>query len=315
MLACNNDGVWNETGATLAFTVAPAFWQTWWFRTLGGTMTALAGGGIVWLDARRRMRRKLERLQRQQAVERERARIARDIHDDLGAGLTRVSLLSESVSAEEVSPPRAAEVLNSIFLATREMTQAMDEIVWAVNPQHDTLDSLAAYLGKFAQDFLEGTGLRCRLDMSVQLPNWRLEAEVRHNLFLAFKESLTNALRHAGATEVRISLATNSHAFTIVVEDNGKGFTHDPLRNAPSISESAAGRKRTRQHASTVCNRSAASAKSRAPPAREPGWNSWCLSTPSPPEPGMICFPELFRAPQSASCILVTRQCRPDAVD
>ena len=233
VLACNNDGVWNEQGATLAFTVLPAFWQTWWFRVLGAAMTALAGGGIVWLDARRRMRRKLERLERQQAVERERARIARDIHDDLGAGLTRVSLLSESVSAEEVSPPRAAEVLGSIFLATCEMTQAMDEIVWAVNPQHDTLDSLATYLGKFAQDFLEGTGLRCRLDMSVQLPNWRLEAEVRHNLFLAFKESLNNALRHAGATEVRISLATDNHAFTIVVEDNGKGFTHDSKGIAP----------------------------------------------------------------------------------
>jgi signal transduction histidine kinase len=242
VLACNNDGVWNEQGATLAFTVEPSFWQTWWFRILGGIMTALAGGGIVWLDARRRMRRKLERLQRQQAVERERARIARDIHDDLGAGLTRVSLLSESVSAEEVTPPQAAEVLSSIFLATREMTQAMDEIVWAVNPQHDTLDSLAAYLGKFAQDFLEGTGLRCRLDMSVQLPNWRLEAEVRHNLFLAFKESLNNALRHAGATEVRISLATNTHAFTIVVEDNGRGFSHDPVRTDASIFGSSTGR-------------------------------------------------------------------------
>jgi signal transduction histidine kinase/streptogramin lyase len=236
VLACNNDGVWNEPGAMLAFTVLPEFWQTWWFRISGGVMTALAGGGIVWLDARRRMRRKLERLERQQAVERERARIARDIHDDLGAGLTRVSLLSESVSPEEVSPPRAAEVLGSIFLATREMTQAMDEIVWAVNPQHDTLDSLATYLGKFAQDFLEGTGLRCRLDMSVQLPNWRLEAEVRHNLFLAFKESLNNVLRHAGATEVRISLTTSTHAFIIIIEDNGRGLTKDSTRNSPSLS-------------------------------------------------------------------------------
>ena len=198
-------------------------------------MIALAGGGIVWLDARRRMRRKLERLERQQAIERERARIARDIHDDLGARLTRISLLSESVSPEEVNPPQAAEALSSIFLATREMTQAMDEIVWAVNPQHDTLDSLATYLGKYAQDFLEGPGLRCRLDMSVQLPNWRLKAEARHNLFLAFKESLNNVLRHAAATEVRISLTTDNHAFTIVVEDNGKGFTTDPMRNAPSV--------------------------------------------------------------------------------
>jgi len=76
----------------------------------------------------------------------------------------------------------------------------------------------------------------------VQLPNWRLEAEVRHNLFLAFKESLNNALRHAGATEVRISLATNTHAFTIVVEDNGRGFSHDPVRTDASIFGSSTGR-------------------------------------------------------------------------
>jgi signal transduction histidine kinase len=78
--------------------------------------------------------------------------------------------------------------------------------------------------------------------MSVQLPNWRLEAEVRHNLFLAFKESLNNALRHAGATEVRISLTTNTHAFTIVVEDNGRGFKHEPTPNAPSTPGPSPGR-------------------------------------------------------------------------
>jgi signal transduction histidine kinase/ligand-binding sensor domain-containing protein len=222
--ACNNDGVWNETGAELGFVVLPYVWQTWWFRISGGAMTAIAGGVIVWLDARRRMRRKLERFERQQAIERERARIAKDIHDDLGAGLTRISMFTESVSSEQVSPPQALEALNRIYATTHEMTLAMDEIVWAVNPQHDTLDSLATYLGKFVQDFLESAGVRCRLDMPLQLPNWRLDAELRHNVYLALKESLNNILRHAGATEVRVSLTLGERAFTIVVEDNGKGF-------------------------------------------------------------------------------------------
>jgi signal transduction histidine kinase/ligand-binding sensor domain-containing protein len=224
VLACNNDGVWNETGATLAFTVLPAFWQTWWFRALGGALLAAVGGGVVWLDARRRMRRRLERLERQRAIERERTRIAKDIHDDLGTGLTRISLLSESVPAEGINSPQVAEVLNKIFLTTHEMTQTMDEIVWAVNPRDDTLDSLATYLGRFAQGFLDSAGVRCRLDVPLQLPNWRLEAETRHHLFLAFKESLNNALRHAEASEVRISLVTGINSFTIIVEDNGKGF-------------------------------------------------------------------------------------------
>ena len=222
--ACNNDGVWSDGSARLSFAVLPAFWQTLWFRMLGGILTAVAGGGIVWLDARRRMRRKLERIEREQAIERERSRIARDIHDDLGAGLTRISLLSESLTSEEATPTQAAEVLDRIFATTHELTQAMDEIVWAVNPQHDTLDSLGTYLGKFTQDFLESAGVRCRLDVPMQLPNWRLDAEVRHNVFLAYKECLNNVVRHAAATEVRVSLTTATDAFTIVVEDNGKGF-------------------------------------------------------------------------------------------
>jgi signal transduction histidine kinase len=224
VLACNNDGVWNETGAMMAFDLLPAFWQTWWFRVSGGAMTALAGGVVVWLDARRRMRRKLDRIEREQAIERERARIAKDIHDDLGARLTRISMLSESIPAEEISPPQAAEALGDIFVTTHEMTQAMDEIVWAVNPRHDTLDSLASYIGSFAHDFLESAGVRCRLDIPLQLPNWPLDADVRHNLFLACKESLNNVLRHAGATEVRVSLETTDGGFNITVEDNGKGF-------------------------------------------------------------------------------------------
>ncbi|HEX7569127.1 MAG TPA: two-component regulator propeller domain-containing protein, partial [Verrucomicrobiae bacterium] len=203
--ACNNDGVWSDGSARLSFAVLPAFWQTLWFRMLGGILTAVAGGGIVWLDARRRMRRKLERIEREQAIERERSRIARDIHDDLGAGLTRISLLSESLTSEEAAPTQAAEVLDRIFATTHELTQAMDEIVWAVNPQHDTLDSLGTYLGKFTQDFLESAGVRCRLDVPMQLPNWRLNAEVRHNVFLAYKECLNNVVRHAAATEVRVS--------------------------------------------------------------------------------------------------------------
>jgi signal transduction histidine kinase len=223
--ACNNDGIWNEAGARMRFSVRPEFWQTWWFRSAAGALMAAAVGLGVRADTRRRMRRKLERLERQRAIERERARIAKDIHDDLGAGLTRISLLSESFPSELVDPPQAADVLNRIFKTAHELMLAMDEIVWAVNPQHDTLDSLASYLGKFAQDFLETAHVRCRLDVPVQLPALPLSAEVRHNLFLAFKEALHNVLKHAAASEVRISLLLEPSMFVISVADNGRGFT------------------------------------------------------------------------------------------
>ena len=234
VIACNSDGVWNDSGATLAFTVQPYFWQEWRFRIPAGlaAVASLAGAvaGIVLWIARRRMRLKLERLERLRAVERERARIAQDIHDNLGANLTRISLLSQSANSELENPAQAAVQLERIYGTARELTRAMDEIVWAVNPQYDTLDSLASYLGNFAQEFLGSLDIRCRLDVPLQLPQWPVTAEVRHNLFLAFKEALHNVVKHAAASEVYISLTTGANTFILVIRDNGKGFTPNVLK-------------------------------------------------------------------------------------
>jgi signal transduction histidine kinase/ligand-binding sensor domain-containing protein len=225
VIGCNNDGVWNETGASIPFSVLPYFWQTLWFHILAWTMIVAASGGLVWFDTRRRMRQKLERLEWQRAVEHERARIAHDIHDDLGAHLTRISMLSESARGELDNPERATAGLNQIYDTARELTRAMDEIVWAVNPRHDTLEGLASYLEKFAQDLLATAGIRCRLDMPLQFQEWRLTAEVRHNLFLAFKEALHNVVKHSAASEVHIRLTPQTAAFELAIEDDGRGFT------------------------------------------------------------------------------------------
>jgi signal transduction histidine kinase/ligand-binding sensor domain-containing protein len=243
VIACNNDEFWNEGGASLAFTKLPYFWQTWWFETLVVVMGAAGVGVAVTWVMRRRVRRKLELLERQRALERERARIARDIHDDLGASLTRISMLSQSARSEIESQPQAAADLDQIYSTSRELTRAMDEIVWAVNPKHDTLDSLVTYLGRFAQNFLSAAGIRCRLDVPLHLPILALSADVRHNVFLAFKEALHNTVKHAEATEVRVSLQLLSRGFALVVADNGCGFEWqgmklrgakvDGLRSAP----------------------------------------------------------------------------------
>jgi signal transduction histidine kinase len=227
--ACNNDGVWNNDGAALAFVVEPQFWQTWWFRGLATVGAAGLIAGIVQYDTRRRLRQKLQRVEHQRAVERERARIAKDIHDDLGASLTRITMLSQTVRSELDHAPQAAADVDRIYGTARELTRAMDEIVWAVNPKHDTLDSLATYLGRFAQDFLSAAQIRCRLDVPVQLPPWPLTAEVRHNLFLAFKEALNNAVKHARASEVRVCLNIETAGFALMVEDKGRGFSPGTL--------------------------------------------------------------------------------------
>jgi len=234
VIACNNDGVWNETGASVALTVLPYYWQTWPFKISIVLAAALVVGGSVRIVTRRRYRRRLEHLERQRAIERERARIAKDIHDDLGASLTRITLLSQSARNPGGDPAKAMRDLDHIYLTARELTKAMDEIVWAVNPHHDTLDSLVTYLGRFAQEFSGAASIRCRLDVPIQLPSWPLTAEVRHNLFLAVKEALNNALKHSQATEINLSLQLGDSSFALAIMDNGCGFDPSLVGNNPA---------------------------------------------------------------------------------
>ena len=224
VIACNNDGIWNSDGASLALIILPQFWQTWWFRAVTAAAAAGLVAGAVLAATRRRMRLKLERFERQRAIERERERIAKDIHDDLGASLTRISMLSQSARRDLDNPSEAAANLDRIYGTARELTRAMDEIVWAVNPKHDTLESLASYLGRFAQEYLSAAGVRCRLDLPAQLAGWTPTAEVRHNLFLAFKEAVHNIVKHAGATEAHVFMELRASELVLAVEDNGKGF-------------------------------------------------------------------------------------------
>jgi signal transduction histidine kinase/ligand-binding sensor domain-containing protein len=216
--ACNNDAVWSESGQTLAIIVLPYFWQTWWFRLLAILGMAAAVGGSVLMEMQRRMRLKLARFERERAVERERTRIARDIHDELGASLTRIAMLSQSAETGHGGD------LDRIHNTALELTRAMDEVVWAVNPKNDTLESLAAYLGTYAQDYLASARIRCRLDIPLRLPPWLLTAETRHDLFLAFKEALNNAVKHSGSAEVRVSLLIEPAGFSLQIEDEGRGF-------------------------------------------------------------------------------------------
>jgi signal transduction histidine kinase/ligand-binding sensor domain-containing protein len=231
--ACNSDGVWNETGCALAFTVLPHFYETWWFLGLVGA--GIVGGiaAIVRAVITRKYRRALARLEQQHAIERDRARIAKDIHDDLGAGLTQITLLGELARRE--SPPEASVHLERISESARKMTRAMDEIVWAVDPQHDTLNGLVDYVSAYAEDFLHTAGLRCRLDLPADLPSVGLDAELRHNLFLALKEALNNAVKHAQATEVWLRLCLELETLTLIVEDNGCGLAASGAPNGNRI--------------------------------------------------------------------------------
>ena len=223
--ARNNDGVWSKRNALVAFTVLPFFWETPWFRIVFAAALVAGATSIVWFEMRRRMHSQLESLERQRGIENERARIAKDIHDDLGSTLTRITMLSDPARGAGEGTTSYAANLNQIHTAARELTRSMDEIVWAINPQHDTLESLMAYLEGFAQESLGTAKVRCRLEVPLHFPVLPLTAEARHNLFLAFKEALHNAVKHSGATEVRIIAGINPSEFTLILQDNGCGFS------------------------------------------------------------------------------------------
>lgn len=224
VIACNNDGVWNERGAALAFTLRPHLWQTRWF--FAGTIAAAAGlvAGAIRLRERRKMRRELERLERQHAIEKERRRIAQDMHDELGSRLAKLSFLSELARESIHRPAEAGQRIDTIANISRAVLATLDEIVWVVNPQNDTLEHLAAYVGEYVQQFFQTTPIKCEVQMPMSLPAHPLAAEVRHHLFLAVQEALANVIKHARATHVRVTMTLRDHGFSILVEDDGCGF-------------------------------------------------------------------------------------------
>ena len=221
--ACNEDGVWTSHPAELTVIVQPSLWQKSWFRGLlaGALLAAIAG--LVYFFSTQKLQRQVELLRQQEALEHERGRIARDLHDQLGANLTQVALLAEMAESDKNLPEEVEDHAKQISQTARETTKALDEIVWAVNPSNDTLEGLVNYSGKYAQEYFALAGLRYRVDIPSELPDVTLPPEVRHNVFLAFKESVNNVVKHAQATEVHIRLKLNPESFALEIEDNGKG--------------------------------------------------------------------------------------------
>jgi ligand-binding sensor domain-containing protein/signal transduction histidine kinase len=239
VIACNGEGIWNEEGASLSLTVLRHFWQTWWFigmLTLG-TITAVAGGARV-LE-KRRMQMRLKHLEQERVLERERTRIAQDLHDMMGAKLCRISFLSEHARRCEGVPVELQEEMSAISGDSREVLQSLDEMVWAVNPQKDSLDHLVSYIGQYAQEYFRKTGIECELVVPDRVPVQPLSSQSRHHLFLAVHEALTNVLKHSGATRTKIVMTCRDAKFELEVSDNGKGF--DSTFDASESPNSAAG--------------------------------------------------------------------------
>jgi signal transduction histidine kinase/ligand-binding sensor domain-containing protein len=224
VLACNSDGIWNEAGSALRFRILPHFYETWWFEALAVVVVLGAIAGTVRHMATRRLRLHMQQLERHQAIERERARIARDIHDDLGASLNLIAVLGDLARKE-----KTGERIEKISGTAREAVKSLDEIVWAVNPRNDTLSHLVDYTCQFASGYLRDAGIRCLLDVPEQMPGREVQANVRHNVFLVVKEALQNIVKHAHASEALLRITVEAERLRISIEDNGCGFNGAPV--------------------------------------------------------------------------------------
>ena len=222
--ACNAEGVWQEAPETFAFIVPTPFYLQTWVIGLFVVAAVVLVAGIVRLVSHRRLRLALARLEQQQSLERERMRIARDMHDEMGSKLTKISFLSEHAQVDAASVGPLAEKIESIAQTSRELLQTMDEIVWVVNPRNDTLENLIAYLGHYAVEYFQNTKIEFEIRLPQDIPHYPLLSEMRHNLFLAFEEALNNVLKHSAATKVDVEMTINADECEVKITDNGKGF-------------------------------------------------------------------------------------------
>ncbi len=159
----------------------------------------------------------------------------------MGAKLCRISFLSEHARRIEDTPPELQRQIVSISDASREVLSSLDEIVWAVNPQNDAVEHVASYVGHYAQEYFQETGIDCELDIPARLPAHPLSSQLRHHLLLAVHEAFTNVLKHSGATRCHVAILCDAVALEIVVSDNGAGFDTTDVESVAAASAATAG--------------------------------------------------------------------------
>jgi signal transduction histidine kinase/urease beta subunit len=217
---------------------SPPWWTLRRVLWMAAALGLVAVAGFGWAAVLRRQvmlrTRELEkeiqerqRAERQHVIEQERTRVAQDLHDELGATLTEVSMLSSLAGTPSVPTENRDRYLKQLTHAARAVVATLDEIVWAVNPKYDSVGALASYYSLFAQRFLNLAGIACRLRVAESFPEKPMDSRLRHGVFLAFKEALNNAVLHSSATEVRIEMLVEGNQLHVVVADNGKGFARD----------------------------------------------------------------------------------------
>jgi len=217
------------------WTARPPLWTLHRLLAMVAILAAGLATAFIWITLLHRQveRRSVElkreigerqRAEQERAIERERSRIAGDLHDDLGSRLTAISMLAMTGLGAKATAEASRERLQLIADKARSMITTLDGLVWTVDPKNDTIGALAEYLASFAEEFLAKTNIVCRIEMPNEFPDQNVAAEARHNALLSVREALNNAVRHGSPSEVRLRLAFSDGELSILVADNGCGF-------------------------------------------------------------------------------------------
>ncbi len=223
--ASTSDGVMSGT-KSIRVIIHPPFWKTWWFIFVGIALASLLFYSVVRYISQRNLKEKLLRLEKEQAIEKERNRISRDMHDDLGSGLTKIAILSEVIRTQ---PLRDDATLDKISETARGLVDNLDEMVWALNPKNDSLDKLAAYIAAYTHQFLDNTGISAEVSLPQEIRPVYLGEQKRRNLFMTVKEFLNNSVKHSGARNISLRMVQHTTDFELILEDDGRGIDHGAL--------------------------------------------------------------------------------------
>jgi len=210
--ASNPDGIWTDDSIAIPIVISPPFWQTPWFITL----VLLATLGLLYYLHR-------IRIEKAVAIERLRTQIAEDLHDDVGASLTKISMYSDLLKLEPDEQEKVS-YLNQIGSISREVVSIMRDIVWAIDTRHDSSTDLIAHMRDFATNLLEKKQIEVQFQTSGLETGKKINNHFRQNLYLIFKESINNIVKHADASQVAIDIRNTTKQFSMVISDNGKGL-------------------------------------------------------------------------------------------
>jgi signal transduction histidine kinase len=216
------EAIYRSQTLSYSFTILPPWWSSWWFLSLVGILILFSLTMILRNYYRRKLEKKTIVLERQQAIEKERTRIATDMHDDLGAGLSTIRFLREKVKRNSFSDVTKSDAEKIVF-NSNELVQKMNEIIWAMNEKNDTLEDLLFYTRSYAVEYCEENEIACEISLPENIPSQFVSGEIRRNVFLTVKESLHNIVKHSGAKNVKIVFEIDRH-LCASISDDGQGM-------------------------------------------------------------------------------------------